>query len=195
MQRRDFVTLLGGAAVACPFVVRAQQSDRMRRLGVLLQFPANDHVGQVRAAALLRGLGALDWHEGGNLRIDWRWAGVDPLLIKRYASELVSLGPDVIAVYGSLSVAVLRRQTSTIPIVFMVVADPVGQGLVASLAHPGGNVTGFSAYDPPMASKWLEMLAQITPPITRVAVLYNPEATPYAGLMLGNIENNARPSV
>ena len=126
----------------------------MRRLGVLMGLRASDP-GAARAAALVQGLGALNWHEGGNLRIDWRWAGGDPALFERYAAELVALGPEVLVAHGSPSVAALRRQTSTIPIVFVNVTDPVGQGFVASLARPGGNITGFSNYDPPMAGKWL----------------------------------------
>jgi putative ABC transport system substrate-binding protein len=194
MQRREFITFLGGAAAAWPLAARAQQSDRVRRIGALMQFPANDREGQARAAALVQGLDALDWHEGRNLRIDWRWTGSAAALIERYSAELVSLSPDVIVVYGSLSVAVLRQKTSTIPIVFVIIADPVGQDFVVSLAHPGGNITGFSSYDPPMASKWLGMLMQITPPIARVAILFNPEVTPFAGLMLRNIEDTA-PSI
>jgi putative ABC transport system substrate-binding protein len=141
--------------------------------------------------ALVQGLGALGWKEGGNLRIDWRWASGDAALFERYARELVSLGPDVIVAHTSPSVAALRRETSTIPIVFTGVVDPVGQGFVESLARPGGTITGFSAYDPPMAGKWLGMLTQISPPVARVAVLYNPATAPYAGLMLRVIEETA----
>jgi putative tryptophan/tyrosine transport system substrate-binding protein len=168
---------------------QAQPRDGPRRLGVLMGGPiANDPVGQAWAAALVQGLGALGWHEGGNLRTDWRWVGSDPALFERYAAELVALGPDLVLAEGSPSVAALRRQTSTIPIVFTIVVDPVGQGFVASLARPGGTLTGFSMYDPPMAGKWLGMLTQITPPVARVAVLFNPATAPYAGLMLRALE-------
>ncbi len=165
----------------------------MRRLGVLMWQLASDPEGQARAAALVQGLGALNWKEGGNLRIDWRWAGGNPALFARYAAELVALGPDILLA-GSSSTAVkaLRRQTSTIPIVFVGVVDPVGQGFVESLARPGGTITGFSNYDPPMAGKWLGMLTQITPPVGRVAVLYNRANAPYSGLMLHAIEEAAR---
>ena len=139
----------------------------------------------------MQGLGALNWREGGNLHIDWRWAGGDPALFKRYATEMVALGPEVLLAEASPSVEALRRQTSTTPIVFMIVTDPVGQGFVESLARPGGNITGFSNYDPPMSGKWLEMLRQITPPVARVAVLYNPATAPYAGLYLRTIEDIA----
>jgi putative ABC transport system substrate-binding protein len=163
----------------------------MRRLGVLMGGP-NDPLGQIHAAALVQGLSALNWHEGGNLRIDWRWAGGNPALYERYATELIALNPEVIAAWGSPSVAALRRQTSTIPIVLVNITDPVGQGFVESLAHPGGNITGFTDYDPPMAGKWLGMLTQITPPVARVAVLFNPSTAPFAGLMLRVIEESAR---
>src|ERR1019366_8182210 len=187
LGRREFITLLGGAA-AWPLAAQAQQPNSVRRLGVLMLSLASDPEGQANAAALIQGLGALNWHEGGNLRIDWRWTGGDPALFEGHATELVALGPEVLLAVGSPPVEALRRQTSTIPIVFVQVADPVGQGFVASLAHPGGNVTGFSVYDPPMAGKWLGMLTQITPPVAHVTVLYNPATAPYAGLLLRAIE-------
>jgi putative tryptophan/tyrosine transport system substrate-binding protein len=192
MKRRDFVGLAAGAAVGWPFATRAQPSAGMCRLGVLMGLLASDPSGQAHAAAFVEGLGALGWHESGNLRIDWRWAGADPSLYQQYAIELVALGPDVILANGSPAVAALRRQTGTIPIVFTVVGDPVAQGFVANLAHPGGTITGFSAFDSPMAGKWLQMLTQITPPVTRVAVLYNPATLPIAGPMLRTIEEAAR---
>src|SRR6516225_2215666 len=139
---------------------------------------ASDGEGQKRAAALAQGLAALNWRDGGNLSIDWRWAGGDPALFQRYAAEMVQLGPEALVAEASPSVEALRRQTGTIPIVFLIVTDPVGQGFVQSLARPGGNITGFSNYDPPMAGKWLGMLTQITPPVARVAVLYNPGHRP-----------------
>lgn len=139
----------------------------------------------------MRGLGALNWQEGGNLRIEWRWASGDPALLERYAAELVALGSEVLLAAGSPSVEALRRQKSTIPIVFALVTDPVGQGFVKSLARPGANITGFSNYDPPMVGKWLGMLTQITPPVARVAILYNPATAPYADLYLRDIEEAA----
>lgn len=187
-------TIFAGIAAALALrllVAEAQPRDGMRRLGVLMGGP-NDPLGQMHAAALVQGLGALNWHEGGNLRIDWRWAGGNPALYERYATELIALNPEVIAAWGSPSVAALRRQMSTIPIVLVNVTDPVGQGFVESLAHPGGNITGFTDYDPPMAGKWLGMLTQITPPVARVAVLFNPTTAPFAGLMLRVIEESAR---
>jgi putative ABC transport system substrate-binding protein len=141
---------------------------------------------------LLQGLSALGWHEGDNLHIDWRWAGGDPALFERHAAELVALAPDLIVCAASPAVAALRRHTATIPIIFAVVVEPIVQGFVASLARPGGNITGFSAYDPPMAGKWLEMLTQLNPPVAHVAVLHNPATTPYASSMLGTIEEAAK---
>jgi putative ABC transport system substrate-binding protein len=186
-------TIFAGIAAALALrllVAEAQPRDGMRRLGVLMGGP-NDPLGQMHVAALVQGLGALNWHEGGNLRIDWRWAGGNPALYERYATELIALNPEVLVAWGSPSVAALRRQMSTIPIVLVNVTDPVGQGFVESLAHPGGNITGFTDYDPPMAGKWLGMLTQITPPVARVAVLFNPATAPFAGLMLRVIEEAA----
>jgi putative ABC transport system substrate-binding protein len=162
----------------------------MRRIGVLMG-GSNDPLGQARAAALAQGLGEFNWHDGGNLRIDWRWAGGNPALYEQYAAELIPLDPEVLVVWGSPGVAALRRQNSTIPIVLVLITDPVGQGFVESLARPGGNITGFTDYDPPMAGKWLRMLTQIIPPVTRVAVLFNPTTAHFAGLMLHVIEESA----
>jgi len=186
--------IFAGIAVALaprPLVAQAQPRDGMRRLGVLMG-GSDDPVGQTRAAALVQGLGALNWHDGGNLRIDWRWVGGDPVLYERYTAELIALDPEVLVAWGSPSGAALRRQTSTIPIVLVNVTDPVGQGFVESLARPGGNITGFTDYDPPMAGKWLGMLTQITPAVARVAVLFNPTTAPFAGLMLRFIEKAAQ---
>jgi putative ABC transport system substrate-binding protein len=126
------------------------------------------------------------------LRVDWRWAGGDAKLYERYAAELVALGPEVLLAQTSLAVEALRRQTKTIPIVFVIVTDPVGQGFVTSLAHPDGNVTGFSDYDPPIAGKWVELLTQITPPVGGIAILYNPASTPFASQILQAVEMAAR---
>ena len=191
MRRRNFVALAAGAVIGRPLLAQAQAQGGMRRVGVLMSLRSDDPEGHAYAAALVQGLGALGWHEGANLRLDWRWAGGDPALFQRYASELVAHSPDVLVAFSSPSVEAMRRETTTIPMVFTVVSDPIGQGFVASLAHPGGNITGFSAYDPPMAGKWLQMLTQITPPVANVVVLYNPATAPYAGLMLHAIEEAA----
>jgi putative ABC transport system substrate-binding protein len=163
----------------------------MRRVGVLMGSP-NDAVGHANATALMQGLRALGWQEGSNLRIALRWfGGIEPTLSERYVAEVIAFEPEVLVGVGSAEMARVRRRTSTIPIVFTNVTDPIGQGFVESLAHPAGNITGFSNYDPPMAGKWLTMLTQITPPVARVAVLYNPATTPFAGLMLPAIEEAA----
>jgi hypothetical protein len=191
MNRRAI--LAGITVLLAPRSLIAQTASRdgPRRLGVLMGNLANDPVGQTYTASLMQGLRALDWHEGGNLRIDWRWAGGDPALFDRYATELVELGCDVLLAQSSPSVVALRRKTSTIPIVFTMVTDPIGQGFVENLARPGGNITGFSDFNALMAGKWLEMLTQVAPPVARVAVLYNPATAPYAGLMMRAIEDAA----
>ena len=191
MKRREFIALIARAATAWPFAAHSQQQDRVRRLGVLMGNQSNDPVGKALAAALVQGLGALDWHGGDNLRIEWRWAGGDPALFQRYAAELVALSPDAILAQTSPAVVAIRRETKTIPVVFVTVTDPVGRGFVATLAHPGGNVTGFSDFDAPMAGKWMGMLTQIMPPVARLAVLFNPATAPQAGLMLRAIEDAA----
>jgi putative tryptophan/tyrosine transport system substrate-binding protein len=183
--------VLAGIAATLAPGAQAQQREGKRRLGVLTGGNASQPEGQADAAALVQGLSAFGWHEDGNLRIDWRWAGSDPTLYERYAAELLSLGSEVLLGVGTPSVVALRRRTSTVPIVFVQVNDPVAQGFVATLARPGGTLTGFSAYDPPMAGKWLGMLTQITPPIAHVAVLFNPATTPFAGPMLHAIEEAA----
>jgi putative tryptophan/tyrosine transport system substrate-binding protein len=191
MKRRAI--LAGIAALLAPRALMAQAPSRdgPRRLGVLMGNLADDPVGQTYTASLTQGLHALDWQEGGNLRIDWRWAGGDPTLFDRYATELVELGPDVLLAQASPSVVALRRKTSMIPIVFTMVTDPVGQGFVENLARPSGNITGFSDFNALMAGKWLEMLTQVAPPVARVAVLYNPATAPYAALMMRAIEDAA----
>ena len=190
IRRRAVLAGIAGALASRPLAAQTPR-DGMRRLGVLMANPASDSVAGAYTGALTKGLHALGWHEGRNLRIDWRWTGGEPALFDRYAAELVALGPDALLAQSSPSVAALKRHTSTIPIVFTMVSDPVGQGLVANLARPGGNVTGFSDFNPLMAGKWLEILTQMTPPVARVAVLYNPATAPYAGVMMRAIEDAA----
>jgi putative tryptophan/tyrosine transport system substrate-binding protein len=183
MQRREFIGLV--MAAAWPIVARAQPSrEGMRRLGVLTLTAPNDPVSEARAKILRQALAALGWKQESNLRIDWRDGGSDRALIERCADELVAAGPDILLAVGTPCVEELRRRSSAIPIVFAVVTDPVDQGFVASLSHPGGNITGFTDYDAPMAGKWLAMLTQITPPAANVAVLYNPVTAPFAEIML-----------
>jgi len=173
MKRREFITLLGGAAVAWPVAARAQQGEPMRRIGVLMSLGADDAEGQARLAAFSRALKQLGWSEGRNLRIDTRWTTADD--IRKHAAELVALAPDVlVAGGGTATVAPLLQATRTVPIVFTVVIDPVGAGFVASLAHPGGNATGFTVYEYSTSGKWLELLKEIAPRVSRVAVLRDP---------------------
>ena len=171
MKRREFITLLGGAAVAWPLTARAQQPAQLRRIGVLMPFAEDDPVGQARVAAFVQGLQQSGWTDGRNVRIDYRWSAGDADRIRKLAMELIALGPDVVMAFTSAAVAPLRQVTSTVPIVFAVVADPVGAGYVESLARPGGNVTGFEAYEYGVSGKWIELLKEIVPHLTRVAVL------------------------
>jgi putative tryptophan/tyrosine transport system substrate-binding protein len=173
MRRREFITLLGGSVVAWPVVPRAQQPERMRKIGVLVGTAADDPESQVRTAAFAQGLAQFGWTDGRNVQIDTRWANADD--IRRHAVELAALAPDVIlAATGTFTVAPLLQATRTVPIVFVLVIDPVGAGFVASLAKPGGNATGFTIFEYGMSGKWLELLKEIAPGVTRAAVLRDP---------------------
>jgi putative ABC transport system substrate-binding protein len=173
MTRRELIALLGSTAAAWPFAARAQPDERIRRIGVLVYLTADDAEGQARLAAFAQALEQLGWSEGRNLRIDTRWANADD--IRRHAAELAALAPDVLlAATGTATVAPLLQATRTVPIVFVTVIDPVGAGFVASLAQPGGNATGFTIYEYSMSGKWLELLKEIAPRVTRVAVLRDP---------------------
>ena len=176
MKRREFITLLGGAAaVAWPLAARAQQPDRVRRIGVLMASAADDSESQARIAAFLQGLQQLGWADGRNMRIDTRWATTDADDIRRHAAELAALAPDVlVAATGTVTAAPLLKATRTVPIVFVQVIDPVGAGFVVSLARPGGNATGFTIYEYGMSGKWLELLKEIAPRMARAAVLRDP---------------------
>jgi putative tryptophan/tyrosine transport system substrate-binding protein len=190
MRRREFITLLGGG-VAWPLAARAQQSERMRRVGVLIAFGENDPVGQASAPAFTQALGRLGWVDGKNIRIDYRFAAGDPALFETYAAELVGLAPDAILAGTPPAVSALRQQTRTIPIVFVLVVDPIGLGFVQSLARPGGNITGFGAFDPPIIGKWLQLLKEVAPAVTRIAIIFNPDTAPYAPLFNSVIETAA----
>jgi ABC-type uncharacterized transport system substrate-binding protein len=179
MRRREFIAVLGGATV-WPLTVRAQQAERVRRIGVLMPLAADDPIGQARIAALREGLEKLGWIEGRNIRIDTRWMATgDVESMQRFAKELVALQPDLIVTQSTPITATVLQETHSIPIVFALVADPIGSGFVANLARPGGNVTGFVTMVPTMASKWLELLKEITPRVARVAFLYNPATATY----------------
>jgi putative ABC transport system substrate-binding protein len=173
LKRREVITLLGGAAATWPLAARAQQPERMRRIGVLAQAAANDPETAARLTAFVQGLQELGWSVGRNARIEYRWAAANYDLIRKYAAELVALAPDVILAAGGQGMRPLLDLTTTVPIVFDAL-DPVGAGFVASLARPGGNATGFGAIEFGMSGKWLELLKQIAPHITRVAVLRDP---------------------
>ena len=175
MQRRKFITLLGGAAAAWPLTARAQQPEQVRRIGVLTPFTAEDAEGKAVVSALRQGLQDLGWTEGRNIRVEYRWGGGNVERTRVYAAELVGLSPDLIFAFFNAQLAPLSRETRTIPIVFVGASDPVGAGYVASIARPGGNITGFSLYEPSLAGKWLGILKEIAPTVERVAIMVNPE--------------------
>jgi ABC-type uncharacterized transport system substrate-binding protein len=190
MRRREFISLLGGAVVAWPLAARAQQRERMRRIGVLVALSADDALAQARNAAFLQGLADLGWRVGRNVQIDFRWGGGDTARYPKYAAELVELAPDVILAVGASVVWPALHATRTVPVVFVQVTDPVGAGYVASLARPGGNATGFTLFEFGISAKWIEILKQIAPGMTRAAVLLDPMVP--AGLgMLGAIQSVA----
>ena len=174
MKRREVIAGLGGSAVAWPLAARAQQPERVRRIGVLMNFAADDPEGQARITAFVQALQQAGWIDGRNVRIDTRWVANDPDNFRKYAAELVTLAPDVILASAAPSVARLQQTTRTVPIVFAFVADPVSAGFVDSLARPGGNTTGFMQFEYGMAGKWLELLKEIAPGVTQVAVLRDP---------------------
>ena len=174
MRRREFITLLGGAAAAWPLAARAQQGERMRRIGVLLPAITNDDAFQDRIGAFLQGLQQPGWSIGRNVRIETRWAANNPTEIRRHAAELVALAPDVVVAFAASTVGAMLQATGTVPIVFPGVADPVGAGFVDSLARPGRNATGFLLFEYSMAGKWLELLKEIAPSVIRAAVLRDP---------------------
>jgi putative ABC transport system substrate-binding protein len=187
MRRREFIILLGGATVMWPLTAHTQQADRVRRIGVLMNLAADDPQSTKQMTAFLSGLQERGWTLGGNLQIEYRWiVGEGNLarfgMFRKYASELVELAPDVILVAGGTAVGALQQATSTAPIVFVEATDPVNRGLVASLARPGGNTTGFTQFEFSIAGKWLELLKQIAPNVTRAAVIRDPSESSGIGL-------------
>jgi putative ABC transport system substrate-binding protein len=192
MRRRDFITFLGGAAVGWSLTAHAQQTERMRRLGLLMNGPEADPVMRKYLAAFEKPLRALGWVENQNIHIDRRWTEANPVLTRRYAPELVALSPDVILSLSSSNLAALRRVTHDIPIVFALVSDPVAQGFVPNLAHPGGNITGFSAYDASMGGKWVDLIKQVVPALTVIGILFNPKVSIQSKQFMSWVEAAAR---
>jgi putative tryptophan/tyrosine transport system substrate-binding protein len=180
MQRREFITLLGGAAAAWPIAARAQQPDRMRRIGWLDNGLADDPGVQARNAAVRQELERLGWVVGRNLAIDYRWGVFSFEMAQQLGAELLSLSPDVIFCAGSPGVKALQQATRTVPIVFINVAEPVDQGFIQSLAHPGGNITGFAYLERTIGGKWLSLLTEIAPSVKHIAYVFSPKAAPYA---------------
>src|SRR5215472_3197224 len=183
MRRREFITLAGSAAAAWPLAVRAQQSARLPQVAILRAEVAGDPEGSRNSAALLQGLQALGWTQGRNVRIEQRWAGGSVDAMKALARELVSLEPNAIVVVSTPATMAVMQVTHTIPIIFVQNFDPVESGLVKSLVTPGGNITGFTSYEPAVASKWLELLKGVAPQLARVAIIYNPQTAPYGSLL------------
>src|SRR5215471_19312921 len=178
MRRRDFITLLGSGAVAWPLAVRAQQPQRVRRIGILMGV-ADDAETKGWLVIFNQRLEQLGWQAGRNLQIDERWTGGDPERTLRFAGELLAMHPDAVFAFSSIAVAALQRENRTVPIVFTAISDPVGSGFAQSLARPGGNATGFTNFVPTMAAKWLEVLKEIAPQVQHAALLFNPETAPY----------------
>jgi putative tryptophan/tyrosine transport system substrate-binding protein len=191
MRRRDFIKVIAGSMAMGPLPALAQSAYRMRRIGMLMAPAENDPDILSGIAVFRQGLHELGWSEGRNLQIDYRWGAGDVDRIRAFAKELIELSPDIIVAHSTPSVVALHQRTSSIPIVFLTVTDPLSQGLVASLAHPGGNITGFSTFEPSTGSKWVEILKEIAPSLRRVAAMFNPEMAPYYPLYLRSIEKAA----
>jgi putative ABC transport system substrate-binding protein len=192
MKRRDVITLLGGAVAAWPLAARAQQGDRVRRIGVLVPQDENDPVLKPRFSAFTQALAGLGWTDGRNVRMDFRWVGGDSNRIRVLAQELVGLQPDIILTAGTTSTAAIQRETRTIPIVFVNAGDPVAAGLVLRLDRPGGNATGFANNETQLEGKLLELLSEIAPGLKRVAIMFNPDASPFLTYTLPSLETAAR---
>jgi putative ABC transport system substrate-binding protein len=191
MHRRSFVTLLGTSAAAWPLAARAQQGDRVRRIGVLMPYDENDPEGKRRVSAVTQALADLGWTDGRNVRMDLRWGGGDLNRMRAFAQELVGSQPDIILASSTPETVALQRETRTIPIVFVQVTDPVASGIVARLNQPSGNITGFATFEPSMGGKWLELLSEIAPGLKRAAIMFNPDTTP-ASILMPSFETAAR---
>jgi putative ABC transport system substrate-binding protein len=188
MKRREFITLLGGAAAACPMAARAQQVGPMRRAGVLMDTDETEPVTKAILAAFVQGLRNLGWIDGQNLRIDTRWVAGEAERSRTFATDLLRLSPDVIFSAGTANLEALLRQGPAMPIIFIKVSDPVAQGFVSNLAHPGGNITGFAAYEFSIGAKWIDLLKQIAPGLSRGTVIFNPDTAPQSKFFLASIQ-------
>ena len=188
MRRRAFIKLIGGASAAWPLAARAQQGERFRRIGVLVNAAADEPEFQSYLASFIQGLRQLGWTEGQNFRIDVRWNAGDAGLSRTYAAELLGLMPDVILAGSTINLTVIQQATSTVPVVFVQVADPVAQGFVASMRRPGGNATGFSLFEFSLGGKWVDLLKQLAPRLARVAFIFNPDTAPYSRFFTPVIE-------
>jgi putative ABC transport system substrate-binding protein len=190
MRRREFIAGLGGAA-AWPLTARAQQPERVRHVGVLMNVVQEDPGGVADVMAFRQGLAELGWIEGRNIHIEFRWPGGDIDRVQTFAKELVGLRPDVLIGRSTPTTAALKQETTTIPIIFVNVTEPAEQGFVQSLARPGGNITGFTNFEASIGGKWLQLLKEVDPRIARVAVIYNPQTAPFAGLFLRSVQSAA----
>ena len=190
--RRDFITLIGGAAAAWPVLVRAQQGERLRRIAVLMNAAANDPDYKFLPEIFSEGLRQLGWIEGQNVRVEVRWTAGDVGVARIYAAQIIGLMPDVVLAHNTINVAVMQQATSTVPVVFLGVSDPIAQGFVASLTQPGGNVTGFSAYEFSIGGKWLGLLKEVVPSLERAAVMFNPEEAPQSKFFVQAAEEAGR---
>jgi putative tryptophan/tyrosine transport system substrate-binding protein len=186
VRRRDFIKIIAGSVAAWPLAARAQQPERMRRIGVLMAVAESDADVRKRIAIFQQRLEELGWRDGQNIRIDYRWGDADPRRIQALAKELVDLHPD--SLVGHSTPSAILNQTRSIPIVFLTVTDPLGQGLVSSLSRPNGNITGFSVFEFSLGTKWVETLKQMAPGIRRVTAIFNPDTAPYYGLYLKSID-------
>jgi putative tryptophan/tyrosine transport system substrate-binding protein len=191
MKRREFITLVGGVAAVCSLRARAQQSGRTARVGVLMGIGESDPEARPRVEALEQGFRELGWIKDKNLQLDYRWTAGDLNLAQRFAKEIVELKPDLIVVHSTPAVKALRQLTTSIPMVFALIADPIGSGFVQSLSHPGGNITGFMNVDAPMTSKWLELIVEIAPKTKQVALIYNPNTAPFYKDFLRTFDDTA----
>ena len=188
MRRREFLGVLGGAAAIGPRAARAQQPERVRRIGVLMSTTANDPEMQLRATTFEQALKELDWVAGRNLRIDYRWPGTERERLRSAVADLLGLAPDLILATNTPALAATRAQAGAVPIVFLNVTDPVGQGFVQSLAQPGGNVTGFTSFEFSMGGKWIELLKEMAPNVARLGLIFNPVTAPYMQYYIGAFE-------